>query len=68
MWQTSDGDTCTWHASLELPSTRERRGFASLEELFEFLKEKTAPQVEHSGAGAAEEAGVSNRGDPSHTP
>jgi hypothetical protein len=68
MWQTSDGERCTWCASLEQPGTRERWGFGTLEQLFEFLQEKTAPQVENSGAGTPEEAGVSKRGDPSPTP
>lgn len=40
LWQT--GSKPTWRASLE-SLTGERRGFASLEELFAFLKTQTKP-------------------------
>jgi hypothetical protein len=46
MWQTSDGEKCTWCASLEQPGTEERQGFASLDELFDFLREKAASRPE----------------------
>jgi hypothetical protein len=46
MWQTSDGEECTWCASLEQPGTQKRQGFATLDELFEFLREKAASQPE----------------------
>lgn len=42
LWQTSDEGKQIWRASLESPGTGERRGFASLKELFDFL----AAQVE----------------------
>ena len=34
-----DGDSRSWRFSLEDPHTEERRGFADLERLTEFLKE-----------------------------
>jgi hypothetical protein len=37
-----DSDGClVWHASLEDPHTGERRGFADLNRMLEFLKEQT---------------------------
>ena len=41
LWQTGDGGKQIWRASLESPGTGERKGFASLKELFEFLEEQT---------------------------
>jgi hypothetical protein len=38
LWQTSDGKEQIWRASLQSPNTQERRGFASLEELVDFLE------------------------------
>lgn len=42
LWQTSDREDAVWRASLESPGTGERRGFASLEDLFDFLQAQTA--------------------------
>jgi hypothetical protein len=41
LWQTSDTEKRIWRASLESPGTGERRGFAGLKELFDFLKGQT---------------------------
>jgi hypothetical protein len=41
LWQTGREGEATWRASLEDPHTGERCGFASLEELFSFLKRRT---------------------------
>jgi hypothetical protein len=41
LWQTGGDEERTWCASLETPGVRERRGFASLEDLFEFLASQT---------------------------
>jgi len=41
LWQTSDGKKQIWRASLESPGTGERRGFASLKDLFGFLQAQT---------------------------
>jgi hypothetical protein len=62
MWQTGDGDTCTWRASLEIPGTRDRHGFASLEEMFEFLRDRAAEQMETSGARAEDGVTASSAG------
>jgi hypothetical protein len=48
MWQTSDGEECTWCASLQQPGTEKRQGFASLDDLFDFLRAKAASQPEAS--------------------
>ena len=45
LWQTSDGKKQIWRASLQGPNTQERLGFASLEELMDFLE----TQMGHSG-------------------
>lgn len=49
MWQTRDGSEQTWRASLESSDTRERRGFASLEDLFDFVQAQTKSQDEKTG-------------------
>jgi len=41
LWQTSDGGKQIWRASLESPGTGERKGFASLRDLFDFLEGQT---------------------------
>ena len=41
LWQVNDDGKPVWRASLESPHTVERHGFANLERLFAFLKEKT---------------------------
>lgn len=41
LWQTDDGGKQIWRASLESPGTGERRGFASLKDLFDFLESQT---------------------------
>ena len=46
LWQESPGapprDPPLWRASLESPQSDERRGFASLDELFAYLQEQTS--------------------------
>jgi hypothetical protein len=39
LWCVDGPQTAEWHASLEDPSTKERFGFSSLEQLFAFLME-----------------------------
>ena len=39
LWSTGELQAADWRASLEDPSTRERYGFPSLEQLFAFLTE-----------------------------
>jgi hypothetical protein len=38
LWQVSEGKNAVWRASLEDPHTGERRGFATLQELFTYLE------------------------------
>jgi hypothetical protein len=40
MWQTSDGKETVWRALLQSPDGKERHGFASLEELTDFIKDQ----------------------------
>jgi hypothetical protein len=44
-----------WRASLENPHTRQRQGFASLDELFDFLREQTGAASGASGNASDEE-------------
>ncbi len=44
LWEVKPDGEQTWRASLEEPRTGERRGFASLEMLFDFLREQTHAQ------------------------
>jgi len=39
IWRADEHQAAEWHASLEDPSTKERFGFSSLEQLFAFLME-----------------------------
>jgi hypothetical protein len=41
LWRSGAGAESTWRASLESPLTSERRGFASLKDLFAFLEAET---------------------------
>ena len=41
LWRTDEPGGSKWQASLEIPQTGERIGFASLEELFAYLIELT---------------------------
>ena len=41
MWQTSEGEAQTWRASLQSPGSENRQGFASLQDLFDFLETET---------------------------
>jgi hypothetical protein len=50
LWQTSSDGEQVWRASLESPGTGERRGFASLEDLFDYLE----AQIDQPPAYAAE--------------
>jgi hypothetical protein len=41
VWQVQGKEGSSWRASVEEVHTGERRGFASLEELFDFVREQT---------------------------
>jgi hypothetical protein len=40
LWETSDDGEPVWRASLESPGSGQRRGFANLQDLFNFLHEQ----------------------------
>jgi hypothetical protein len=44
LWCAGEPQAADWHASLEDPSTRERVGFSSLEQMFAFLMEQSERQ------------------------
>jgi hypothetical protein len=43
LWQTERGGALIWRASLQSAHTGERRGFASLDDLYAFLELETTP-------------------------
>jgi hypothetical protein len=56
LWQAKTAKTATWRASLESSLTGERQGFASLDDLFEFLRRETdALSREEDDEGQVEE-------------
>ena len=54
LWQDQGESGPQWRASLESPHTGERRGFASLEALFTFLRQR----AEQIARGSQPQAGV----------
>ena len=53
LWCAGEPQAADWHASLEDPSTKERFGFSSLEQLFAFLMEQSerdSASVSHQAA------------------
>jgi hypothetical protein len=52
LWQISGEDRPTWRASLEDAHTGARQGFASLDALFAFLKDKTGQGPSATVAGS----------------
>ena len=42
LWETSDGEREIWRASLESPGSGQRRGFASVQSLIDFLEAQTS--------------------------
>ena len=49
LWCAGEPAAADWQASLEDPSTRERFGFSSLEQLFAFLMETSEGYHEEEG-------------------
>lgn len=41
LWRSGEGDEKTWRALLESPGSRERQGFACLQDLFDFIQAQT---------------------------
>lgn len=48
LWQTRRAGELVWRASLENPHTGERRGFATLEALFAFLRQQSTDVKEET--------------------
>ena len=48
LWQAADGDQVVWQASLENAQTGERRGFADLDALLNFLRQTTDTETKPS--------------------
>ena len=61
LFETESKDDLVWRASLESSGTEERWGFASLDELFAFLRQQTAGASD-SSAGKAEARRQDERG------
>jgi hypothetical protein len=62
LWQTSDDGEQIWRASLESPGTGERQGFASIEDLIDFLRDRTGSGGEENDALDSEGASIVRRG------
>ena len=45
LWRTEGLQACEWRASLEIPETGERIGFANLEQLFVYLMDLSEGQA-----------------------
>ena len=67
LWQESsgtaprNGSTTQWRASLEWPQSGDRRSFASLEDLFAFLKEETragSKDLEHLAEDSSQPSAI----------
>jgi hypothetical protein len=50
LWQIKSEGELVWQGSLEHPRTRERRGFTSLESLFDFIRAQTDISANENGA------------------
>ena len=50
LWRVKEEGKATWRASLQSPQTRERRGFASLDALFDFLQQQTEMTLDSEGS------------------
>jgi hypothetical protein len=49
LWQIKSGGELVWRMSLENPHTHQRQGFASLEALFDFLREQIGALPDPNG-------------------
>ena len=61
IWWPGHEGCCNWRASLEWPDTRERRGFATLEDLFDFLRNQTVALPQQRGVGPGDKAASGGR-------
>jgi len=49
LWQVRSGGELVWRASIESSLTGERKGFANLDDLFDFLQEQTGAVFNANG-------------------
>jgi hypothetical protein len=65
LWQAGTGQGAAWRASLEEIPTGERRAFASLDDLFAYLREQTraSPPPEEGRAGEGSQPGPGDGAD-----
>ena len=65
LWQVGAGEGAAWRASLEEIPTGERRAFASLHDLFAYLREQTraSPPPEEGRAGEGSQPGPGDGAD-----
>ncbi len=49
LWCAEGDESSDWQASLEVPGTGKRIGFASLEQLFAYLMDLSADQASNAG-------------------
>ena len=54
LWRVTDNGKPVWRASLQDPQTRERVGFASLDDLLHFLRECTGAASVETGKEGGE--------------
>ena len=57
LWQTKSGGELVWRASLEDPHMGERKGFATLTDLFTFLEQSTGCRARCKTTPTADEKG-----------
>lgn len=57
LWQTKSGGKLVWRASLEDPHMGERKGFASLTDLFTFLEQETGHPARDEATPNADDKG-----------
>jgi hypothetical protein len=57
LWQVSEAENAPWRASLESPHSGQRRGFASLAELFTFLENEIGQAIQSQPAPGSGEKG-----------
>jgi hypothetical protein len=46
LWRAKEKGSVVWRASLQSPQARERRGFANLDALFNFLRRQTGASLD----------------------
>lgn len=68
LWETTDGERRVWRASLEYPTTGQRRGFASLADLLAYLEHEigltTGPSAAPTGPPDASPMAQNSQPDP----